>query len=121
MAGIAVSFVISECVMLGILVGGAALIVFRRRISVLLATVLLLFSAFLAWSLSPECGLIPDADVAVLDPSIETAPRKFSQLPAISAAPEYPAPVDMCSHGTHPAAPFPSSTPRPKWRLIQVS
>lgn len=58
-------------VMLGILVGSAALILFRRRIWVPPAMGLIVLSMSLAWFLSPECVLIPDADVAVFEPLIE--------------------------------------------------
>ena len=66
------SFVIVLCVILGLVFGGFAYLLFRRRVWIPLTVGIIVFSGCLTWFLSPVCVAIPDEDLANFKPPIDT-------------------------------------------------
>ena len=66
------SFVIILSMVLGLIAGGAAWLLFRRRAWVPPAIGIVVFAGCLIWSLTPVCRAIANEDLASFDPPIDT-------------------------------------------------
>lgn len=66
------SFVIGLCAVLGLVAGGVAYLLFRRRLRSPLAASILVFAGGLVWFLTPVCVAIPDEELATFNPPIDT-------------------------------------------------
>jgi hypothetical protein len=66
------SFVIGLCMVLGLVAGGLAYLLFRRRVWIPPAVGVLVFAGSLVWFLTPVCVAIPADDLARFNPPIET-------------------------------------------------
>ncbi len=66
------SVVIGLCLVLGLAAGGLTYLFFRRRAWIPLAAGALVFAGFLVWFLGPVCVAIPDEELALFDPPIDT-------------------------------------------------
>lgn len=65
------SFVVILSVVLGLLAGGAAWLLFRRRAWIPLAIGIVVFAGCMIWALTPVCRAIADQDLVNFDPPID--------------------------------------------------
>ncbi len=66
------SFVLGVCLLIAVLVGGIAYLLFRRRRWLALTAGSVTFAAILAWFLHPACVPLAAGDIALFNPPIET-------------------------------------------------
>jgi len=65
------SLVVSLCIILGLVAGATAYLLFRRRMLIPLAVGALVFAGSLVWFLTPVCVAIPDEDLSRFKPPID--------------------------------------------------
>lgn len=66
------SFVLGVCVLIAVLAGGIAYLLFRNRLWLALTAGSLTFAAILTWFLHPVCVPLSENDIASFSPPIET-------------------------------------------------